>query len=64
MRVRVASHAREKFERQLEPFRFLGVDRHADRVRARVAGERRHGGDELSEDSRPLRVLVARMQRR
>ncbi len=60
---RVAAHAREKLERQFESLGFLGVDRHADPMRTRVARKRRHDRDQLGEDARALRQLVARMQR-
>ena len=63
-KLRVGQHALDDVEREVEPVGLLGVDVEAH---ARVAGGERQREQPLGHDRQhglPLRLLVARMQRR
>ena len=61
---RIAPNASEDFQGKLEALGFLGVDGHSDLMRPGDLREARQRGDELGEHARPLRDLIARVQRR
>jgi hypothetical protein len=57
----IAKHASEDRQRELEPIRFLRVDRERDAGRERGAGEPQQRSGNRFDRARALRALVARM---